>query len=135
MIVVDASVWVAWLTASDAHHAQSRAWLATWLDRSRTLTTPELAIVEVAGAIARRSGRPELGRRAAAAVMACPSLDVYRMEAHDVRLATTLAADRRLRGADAIYVALAQALDLPLVTWDAEQIENSRGLVEAHRPT
>ena len=100
MIVVDASVWVAWLTASDAHHAQSRAWLATWLDRSRTLTTPELAIVEVAGAIARRSGRPELGRRAAAAVMACPSLDVYRMEAHDVRLATTLAAEYLIPGND-----------------------------------
>ena len=39
------------------------------------------------------------------------------------RLTADVAADLRLRGADATYVAAAQELNLPLVSWDREQIE------------
>ena len=40
-----------------------------------------------------------------------------------------MAAEARLRGADAIYVALANRLAIPLVTWDLEQ--RQRGAANA----
>jgi predicted nucleic acid-binding protein len=40
----------------------------------------------------------------------------------------------RLRGADAVYVALARRLGMPLVTWDAEQRERAKPVVRVVTP-
>lgn len=45
-----------------------------------------------------------------------------------------LAADLCLRGADALYVALARRQSAPLVTWDGEQLVRCEGSVEAVTP-
>jgi predicted nucleic acid-binding protein len=45
-----------------------------------------------------------------------------------------LAIDLRLRGADAVYVALARRLGMPLVTWDGEQRERARSAVRVATP-
>ncbi len=49
-------------------------------------------------------------------------------------MAAKVAANLRLRGADAFYVAAASRLDIPLVTWDQEQMERARGLVNVITP-
>ena len=46
----------------------------------------------------------------------------------------TLDAVLRLRGADATYVAVAQRLDLPLITWDREQLERASRLITVRSP-
>jgi len=134
MIVVDASVWVAWLTATDAHHAASRAWLARWMKRGRTISIPQLAVIEVAGAIARRSGSPALGRKAATTVLSFPGLHLYRLDDYLFAESAVLAAEGRLRGADAVYVAMARCFGVPLLSWDAEQLERAGAVVTAVRP-
>jgi predicted nucleic acid-binding protein len=40
-----------------------------------------------------------------------------------------MAADLGLRGADAIYVALAHQLNVPFVTWDQEQLDRTSSAV------
>ena len=50
------------------------------------------------------------------------------------RAAATLAGQLRVRGADAVYLAVAAALRLPLVTWDAEQRERAGGFIEVLVP-
>jgi predicted nucleic acid-binding protein len=45
-----------------------------------------------------------------------------------------LAARLRLRGADAVYVALAAAYREPLITLDAEMFERASGVAEAFTP-
>jgi predicted nucleic acid-binding protein len=45
-----------------------------------------------------------------------------------------LAASCKLRGADAVFVALAEALDQPLITLDQEILERSSRVVEAEAP-
>jgi predicted nucleic acid-binding protein len=45
-----------------------------------------------------------------------------------------LAARCRLRGADAIYVALAEELDQPLVTLDQEILDRSSGVIGTTTP-
>jgi hypothetical protein len=75
----------------------------------------------VAGAVARRTGRPRPARRAVDAVLPLPGLRLIPW--------TTLSRARRpgwpggsgSEGADAVYIAAAAELRLPLVTWDFEQ--------------
>jgi predicted nucleic acid-binding protein len=49
-------------------------------------------------------------------------------------LAADLAANQRLRGADAMYVAIAQGLKIPLVSWDQEQVARASGAITAYMP-
>jgi len=51
-----------------------------------------------------------------------------------VTMATDLAADLELRAADALFVALARHLTLPLVTFDAEQLQKPSAIISTIRP-
>jgi predicted nucleic acid-binding protein len=50
------------------------------------------------------------------------------------RAAADVAADSMLRGADAFYVAVAHALNLPLITLDAELHRRAAGFVRVVAP-
>jgi predicted nucleic acid-binding protein len=133
-MVVDAGVWVSILVPSDAHHAAGRRWLEAALTEGRPLVIPVLALAEVSGAIARVTGRPQLGHKAIDSMLAIPTLRVVAIE-HAVGLtAARLAADHRLRGADATYAAVAAELKLPLLSWDREQRERAAAVVECREP-
>jgi predicted nucleic acid-binding protein len=120
-IVVDASVWIsAWLPA-DIHHAQSRQWLEAQVNTNELLLAPILVLPEVAGAIARRTGNSALAAQAIARMKQTPSLRLTPIDQRAGDLAAQLAADLQLRGADAVYVAVAHELHIPLATWDDEQ--------------
>jgi predicted nucleic acid-binding protein len=134
MIVVDASVWVSFLVRRDVHHAASRAWLAERLLEGTPLAAPVILLSEVGGALARRLDRPEIGVRAIERLLAIPTLRLTSVDhALGIR-AGNIAAQYRLRGADAIYVAVAAALEVPLVSWDQQQVERAGGMVTAYAP-
>ena len=131
--VVDASVWVSAAIPDDVHHESSRTWLAT--RRDGDLVTPTLALVETAGAIARRSGSSALAAQAVSAIAALPNVLVVVPDEELWETALAVAGGRKIRGADALYVALAEALQLPLVTWDREQIERAGRRVTTLTPS
>ncbi|MCS7350620.1 MAG: PIN domain-containing protein [Anaerolineae bacterium] len=118
---MDASVWVSRLVPQDVHYEASRRWLEVRVAAGDLLVAPVLLLAEVAGAIARRTGAPELGHRAVEGLLRVPNLRLVSLDRRLGRKMARLAADLRLRGADAAYVALAVHLGLPLVTWDQEQ--------------
>ncbi len=133
-MVVDASVWVSRLLPQDTNHSATREWLARHLENGSLTASPTLALAEVAGAVARRTASARLGTRAVQSLLAVPGL---RLIAVDRRLAMTagrLAADLALRGADAVYVAAALDLGVPLVSWDAEQRERGRRRIRVLTP-
>jgi predicted nucleic acid-binding protein len=121
MSVVDASVWVSRLVPQDEHHAQSRDWLEQQTTNGQLLVAPVLLLAEVAGAVTRRTGRMELGRRTIETILRVPGLRLVTLDGRLGLEAARLAAELRLRGADAVYVAVAHRLNLSLVTWDEEQ--------------
>ena len=45
-----------------------------------------------------------------------------------------VASDLQLRAGDAIYVALAHQLSIPLVSWDREQLQRASSLIETYTP-
>jgi predicted nucleic acid-binding protein len=133
--VVDASVWVSRLVPSDVFSAASRRWLAQQVAEGGQWLAPSLMLAEVVGAVARRTGQPELATRTLKQLLHLPSLRLAPVDQRLGRAAAQLAATARLRGADAVYAALAQYLAVPLVTWDDEFRERVGGLIEVITPS
>ncbi|NPA91741.1 MAG: type II toxin-antitoxin system VapC family toxin [Chloroflexi bacterium] len=133
-MVVDASVWVSALVPQDVHHTRSREWLEERLREGVLLVAPVILLAEVAGAIARRTGDPSLGERATEMILSLPTLRLVPVDDRVGGEAARLAARLRLRGADALYVAVASLLGVPLITWDREQQERCQTVVRTSSP-
>ena len=133
-MIVDASVWVSVLVGHDVNHTISRAWLHARLAAHDVLAVPTLFLPEVAVAIARRRGISELGRQAVGQILLTPGLRLVSLDTELSAEAARLAADLQLKGADAVYVATARTLSLPLVTWDQELHSKASRLVKVLHP-
>ena len=118
MFVADASVWVGAAQKVDRFHDASRAWIVGRVSEGARLLEPTLLLPEVAGAIRRQTGRPVFAERWLSEVRAIPAVVWHSIDSALADRAAELSAALGVRGADAIYVALAEALDVPLVTWD-----------------
>jgi predicted nucleic acid-binding protein len=132
--VIDASVWVSRFVPQDAFHASSRRWLATHVAAGGKLVSPALLPVEVAGAVSRRARDRQLARRVLKALLRVPALRIVPIDPALGRASAELAADLGLRGADAIYAALARQLGLPLITWDEDQRQRASAMIDAFSP-
>jgi predicted nucleic acid-binding protein len=131
MTVVDASVWVSALSVKEVHHEASRRWLA---EQPLGLTIPALAIAEIAGALARAAASRQEGKSAAGLVLMTPGLRIVSVDRAVGEAAAEIASQYRLRGADAIYVAVARLLAVPLATLDREMQERAAPIIEIIRP-
>jgi predicted nucleic acid-binding protein len=120
--------------STDGHHPLSQAWLETFVGNGGQCVGPALLLAEVAGAISRRTTEARLGQAALELLLRMPALRLVSVERRLGMRAAQLAADLGLRGADAVYVALAQQLNVPLITWDQEQIDRTSGVLAARRP-
>lgn len=134
-MIIDASVWVAALLANDANHDASAAVLRALVQRKQHTATPVLALPEIAGAIARRTGDNELAVAAVAFLGKQAWLEFVEIDELLARISTDIAIQQRLRGADAVYVALASQRDGMLITLDREMLERAPTSVTAHTPS
>lgn len=130
MIVLDASVVVALVLGLDG----AEAVLQRIADPRVTLHAPHLLDVEVAQVVRRyAAGREVTTRRAAEALDDLAGLDIERY-GHTPLLGQVWALRRNLTAYDAVYVALAMAIDAPLLTFD-DRIARAPGLrVTVERP-
>ncbi len=135
MVTIDASVWVAADAADEAARDVSRAFLRAVLDGGLAVHQPAISIVEVAAAVARRTGDPDLARQAGQRVLEMPSLVVHPLDLDSASEAAALAGHVRLRAADAIYAATASRHGTRLVTLDMELRERAAIVVDALTPT
>lgn len=129
-VVVDASLWVARLIENDGFHELSSQWLDFQRSQGIQFVSPTLLLVEVAAAISRRTGVSALGKQAAEALENIPDLRLVEMDHEVVEAAIQVGADLGVRGADALYVAIANLLTLPLATLDTDQRNRADQLVE-----
>jgi predicted nucleic acid-binding protein len=134
-VVVDASVFVSRLVRSDAHHATTVGWFERRIDEGALFVAPAHMPAEVAGAIARRTRNGPLARRVIERLLCVPALRVVTLDRRLGSHAADLAADLQLGGADAVYVALAHRLDLPLMTWDREQRDRATRTIAIETPS
>jgi len=130
-MIIDASVWVAIFRENDVHHGASVAFLDLALANQQDLNIPNLALAEIAGVFA---GKARLATRTVRAVLALPRVQRHGLNDALGDRAAALATSCKLRGVDAVFVALAEALDQPLITLDREILERSSRVIEAEAP-
>ena len=94
--------------------------------------SPAILLPEVAGAISRRTGEPQIAKEAVESLQSLPNLRLVELDRSIIQRATFLASELGLRGADSIYVAVAAQLNLPLATLDVDQKDRAEGEIAIH---
>lgn len=133
-VVIDASVLVSWLVSTDANHEGSRLWLERYKATGGLLVAPALLVIEVAAAIARPTRQPEVAKAAIKRLYSVRTLRLVTVSPVLARSAVNIAADLQLRAGDTTYVTVAHKLDIPLVSWDKEQLDRGASLVTTYSP-
>jgi predicted nucleic acid-binding protein len=134
VIVADASFWVAAFRAQDAHHDQSARLLRRMVTDDIQVSSPTLALVEVAGALARRTGSQPLAESAIRYLKGQSWLTLLPLSITFSEAAARIAITSSLRGADAVYVALARQESSLLITLDDEMLKRSAPAILAMTP-
>jgi predicted nucleic acid-binding protein len=131
LYVVDATVWVSRFIPADHHHQPSLRWLR--VVRKELILGPAVLLPEIGGPVPLITGRLQAAIRTVSLVQRLPNVRLFLVHHYFARISANLAAELRLRGADALYVALASRMGIPLVTWDSQQLQ--RGSVAANTVT
>ncbi len=134
MPIIDASVYVALFLRSEHAHSVSRAWFGEAVSAHSTLFAPVILLAETGAALSRGARRPDLARQAVTQLLELGLVELVKVSVELAERAAQIAIDCRIRGADAIYVALAEQLDDELVTLDQQQLERAKDVVKARMP-
>lgn len=135
MPVIDASVYVSLANEADRNHDRCLSWYESSLLQADPLAAPSLLLVEVAAAIRRLTGSRRLALRSVSDIQDTERIELFPLTTRRSEAAADLAAMTGVRGADALYLALAVELREPLITLDRQQLERGNGVAMVKKPT
>jgi len=116
--VLDASVAISALRATDSNRPRATAYLVPLLQGTDSIVVPAIFDVEIVATLV-RAGFPFPDARRAADLFVASARAVT-LGPRAARAASRTASKTRLRTGDAIYVWVAEREGLPLVTFDTE---------------
>jgi predicted nucleic acid-binding protein len=134
MYTIDASVHINAVNAEEPGSAQSQACLQQLIEQHQALFSPTLLLVELAAAAARALDDTPLAMELARAVHNLPGQVWVALDDDLAAEAARLGAEARLRGADAVYAAVAHRFGATLITRDRQQLERLRSLISVATP-
>jgi predicted nucleic acid-binding protein len=133
-LTVDASVFVAASRTDEVHYLASRHFLQQARAQHCNLYCPTLVLPECAAAIARPTADARLAEELVSLIETFPRLQLVPLDLPLARRAVQVARDHRLRGADSVYVSVAEMFDAALIAWDAEMLERGADVVTTRTP-
>lgn len=141
-LTIDASVHLNALNPAEEGSAASQELLrrvhevAPEADASAAheVVSPTLLLVEIAAAVARVFDDTGRAKEVAAAVRDLPAQTWIALDAPLAEQASAVAAELRLRGADAVYAAVARSAESRLVTRDRQQMDRLPPGIATCRP-
>ena len=101
---------------------------------SHALYCPAIVVTECAGAVARPTRNPALAKHTASMLSANPDITIVEITSKRAQDAGNIAADHYLRGADSLYVQVAQEYSAVLISWDAEMVKRAAAVVPVMTP-
>jgi predicted nucleic acid-binding protein len=134
MYTLDANIFVRDTDPSDPAFAECHALLEAIEEQQLPIIVPNLILAEVAATVSRTRRDPIRARLAVAALALFKHVQLIPLDDALAQEAAELAADRALRGADALYVAVARRHGCTLVSLDREQRERAAAVVRAVTP-
>ena len=134
MAILDASVYVALINVHEEHHASSWQWFEHAKRTQEPTRAPVILLAEIAAALSRGIGNPALAHQIVGQLVQSQVIELLPVTATLAERAAAIAADYRVRGCDAVYVALAEQWNDTLVTLDRQQLERVGAVVAVHQP-
>jgi predicted nucleic acid-binding protein len=134
MYTVDASVWVNGFDQRESGHETSRQVLELLRAQAIPIFEPMLVLAEVAGAISRTRQDPARAEAFAITLGQLPNVTLLPLDEALGQQALALAAQHGLRGADAVYAAVAQQAGCTLISLDNEHLTRLAGLISVQTP-
>ena len=135
MLMIDANVFISSASVTEAQHQASRMFLGHVSVLSAPLYCPIILLAEVAAGIVRPTGDAGFANRTIRSILSLPNLILVQLDELRADLAADAAITCRLRGADAVYVAVAQEHGTTLVTWDQELLTRGAAAVAVMTPS
>ncbi len=127
-------MWVNAFDRQEPGHLISRQFLEAVQRQGLSIVVPNLVLAEVAGAIGRTRRTPAQAQAFAVALSRLPHVTVRVLDEVCALHALTLAAQQGLRGADAVYAAVAHDAGSTLVTLDNEHLTRLVNLLPVCTP-
>lgn len=134
MAVLDASVQIALVNRADPHREAALRWYRSAIAKAEPLHAPWVMVAELGSGIRRGLGDRDLAQQAVQSLIADGMVQLVPVDADLAARAAAIAIDHGIRGCDAVYVALAQALGEPLVTFDRQQSTRGAGAATVLQP-
>lgn len=128
MAIIDASVYIALVNRHEKFHEHSLQWFRRAIAMRTPLSAPAIFLAEVAAAVGRGQDDTELARRVVSAVRNSKYISLQPVSVALAESAAKIAGEQRIRGCDAVYIAMALQLNQPLVTLD-RQLAQRGGIV------
>jgi predicted nucleic acid-binding protein len=134
MYTIDASVWVNGFDQREPGHVTSRHLLELLRAQGLPIIEPMLVLAEVAGAISRTRQDPARALAFATALGQLPNVTIVPCDTALGQRALELAAQHGLRGADAVYAAVARHAACTLISLDNEHLTRLTNIVRVQTP-
>jgi predicted nucleic acid-binding protein len=135
MYTVDASVWINSFDQREVGYDTSRRLLELLRDRAMPIFLPHLVLAEIAGAVSRTRKDAAQALAFTTAIGNLPNVTLVPLDGGLADQAAHLAAQYGLRGADAVYAAVALQAHCVLITLDNEHLTRLAGIVQTYTPT
>ncbi len=134
VVALDASVWLSRILRTDVNRPLARAWISNHIEGGGTFVAPRLLAVETAATVRRVTGCENYARHALNELLTLPYLRLLPMDRQLIEEAAEIAISLGLRSGDSFYVAVARQLNVPLVTFDREQLTRPASVIATIRP-
>lgn len=134
MLTIDANVFVSSSSLADKLGAESEEFLRRAGQQELKIYCPNLLLPEVASAIIRPTSDINAVKITLASVESFPNISFVELTEPRSQAAVQIALTCRLRGADAVYVAVAQEYGTTLITWDQEMLLRGAAAVPVMTP-
>ena len=134
MLTIDASVFVSSLRAMEFNAPASQAFLNHLRQERAVVVCPALALTETVAAIALTSRDTASALEAGITLDALAGLSFIPLDSVLAREAAAIAAAHFIRGADAVYIAVALRHNTSLITWDNEMLQRGAAVVPTLTP-
>lgn len=134
-VTLDASVWLAAAMPAEPGHESARAVVDRLVKTGESLEQPTLFVVEIAGAVRRRSGSAQAAANAVVQIASLRTIRLHALVGPLAESAAGIAGVLGLRGADAVYLATSVAAGATLVTLDLELRDRGSAVASVVSPS
>jgi predicted nucleic acid-binding protein len=104
------------------------------IESGEPIYAPAIILPEVAAAISRGTGDENLAREAVKQLKGSQIITILPVTQKLASRAAAFALEHKIRGCDAVYVALAEQMEGHLVTLDQQQLERGAGAIKTETP-